>query len=152
MRNYWKSHNFKKIETGVINKMMEYAGKIPSDQSEIFLGLISGFANRVPTAATAYSSRDARFVMNVHARWEYPNDDDRCISWARRFFKAAAPYASQGAYINFMTEDEQGIGIAVAYDSNELSTYKNKDNIRSKKYFPNQSKYKTPHACVIKRQ
>jgi len=29
------------------------------------------------------------------------------IGWAREFFTATSKYASAGAYVNFMTEDEQ---------------------------------------------
>lgn len=116
-RNYWKSHNFTELEDGILSKMIEFGGKLPSMQCEIFIGLISGLANRIPANATAYSSRNAKYVMNVHARWEKPVNDDKCIGWARRFFKAAAPYASEGAYVNFMTEEEQN-RVASAYGPN----------------------------------
>jgi Berberine and berberine like len=35
----------------------------------------------------------------------------------REFFQASAPYASAGAYVNFMTEEE-GDRVAAAYGSN----------------------------------
>ena len=50
-------------------------------------------------------------------RWESTADDRRCIDWARAFFKASAPYAPAGAYVNFMTEDE-GERVTAAYGSN----------------------------------
>lgn len=75
-------------------------------QSEIFVGLIAGAPNRVAPDAMAYRHRDARFVMNVHARWEAPRDDDRCLAWARTLFDETAPFASAGAYVNFMTEEK----------------------------------------------
>jgi FAD/FMN-containing dehydrogenase len=53
----------------------------------------------------------------VHGRWDEAKDDQKCIAWAREFFKASAPYASAGAYVNFMT-DEEGDRIAAAYGSN----------------------------------
>ena len=43
--------------------------------------------------------------MNVHGRWETPEEVDDCISWARAFFDAATPYAVGGAYMNSMTDD-----------------------------------------------
>ena len=55
--------------------------------------------------------------MNVHVRWDDRADDARCIAWARQFFNAAAPHASAGAYINFMTEEE-GSRVAAAYGDN----------------------------------
>jgi hypothetical protein len=116
-RNYWKSHNFTEISDGAIDSIIQYAGKLPSPQCEIFIGHIAGAANRIAPDATVYAHRDAKFVLNVHGRWESTADDRRCIDWARAFFKASAPYASTGAYVNFMTEDE-GERVTAAYGSN----------------------------------
>jgi FAD/FMN-containing dehydrogenase len=116
-RNYWKSHNFTELSDGALNAIIEYAGKLPSPQCEIFIGHIAGAANRVAPDAMAYAHRDARFVLNVHGRWDSPAEDARCIEWARAFFRASAPYASAGAYVNFMTEEESG-RVAAAYGSN----------------------------------
>jgi FAD/FMN-containing dehydrogenase len=116
-RNYWKSHNFTELPDGALNSIIEFAGKLPSLQCEIFIGLIAGAPNRVAANAMAYGHRDAKFVLNVHGRWDETKDDQKCIAWAREFFKASAPYASAGAYVNFMTADE-GDRVAAAYGSN----------------------------------
>lgn len=116
-RNYWKSHNFKELSDGALDAMIEAAGHLPSPQCEIFIGLIAGAANRVPADAMAYAHRDAKFVLNVHGRWDLAADDERCIAWARAFFEASKPYASAGAYVNFMTEDESE-RVAAAYGAN----------------------------------
>jgi FAD/FMN-containing dehydrogenase len=116
-RNYWKSHNFTELSDGALDSMIEFAGKLPSPQCEIFVGLIEGAANRVPSNAMAYGHRDAKFVLNVHGRWDEAAQDETGIAWARAFFKASAPYASAGAYVNFMTEDE-GDRVAAAYGAN----------------------------------
>jgi FAD/FMN-containing dehydrogenase len=115
-RNYWKSHNFTDISDGTIDAILQFAGRLPTAQCEIFLGLIAGAANRIPADATAYGHRGTKFVLNVHGRWDHPADDARCIAWARDFFKASAPYASAGAYVNFMTAEETD-RIAAAYGS-----------------------------------
>jgi FAD/FMN-containing dehydrogenase len=116
-RNYWKSHNFTELADGALDSVIEYAGKLASPQCEIFIGLIAGAANRVAPGAMAYGHRDAKFVLNVHGRWDDAKDDQKCIGWARDFFKASAPFASAGAYVNFMT-DEEGDRVAAAYGSN----------------------------------
>lgn len=116
-RNYWKSHNFTELSDGALDSIIEYAGKLPSPQCEIFLGLIEGVANRIPSNAMAYGHRDAKFVLNVHGRWDQAAQDKTCIAWARAFFEASAPYASAGAYVNFMTEDEDD-RVAAAYGKN----------------------------------
>jgi FAD/FMN-containing dehydrogenase len=116
-RNYWKSHNFAELRDDALDCMMRFAGQLPSAQCEIFVGLIAGAPNRVPPEAMAYGHRDARFVMNVHGRWDDRVDDDRGVGWARQFFNAAAPFASRGAYVNFMTEEESS-RVAAAYGDN----------------------------------
>lgn len=116
-RNYWKSHNFMNLSDGALKVMIDYASKLPSPQCEIFLGLISGVSNHIFPDATAYEPRDAKFVLNVHGRWDEAGDDEKGIAWARAFFKASAPFASGGAYVNFMTEEESG-RVAAAYGAN----------------------------------
>ncbi len=105
-RNYWKSHNFVKLTDDVIRVLIESGINLPSPHCEIFIAAIGGQTGRVAPDAMAYSSRDANYVMNVHARWETPAEDDHCRQWARAFFDAAKPYASAGAYINFLSQDE----------------------------------------------
>jgi FAD/FMN-containing dehydrogenase len=116
-RNYWKSHNFTRLSDDAIDCMIRFAGRLPSSQCEIFVGLVAGTANQVLPDATAYFHRDARFVMNVHARWNARDDDETCIDWARAFFNASAPFASEGAYVNFMTAEESS-RVAQAYGAN----------------------------------
>jgi FAD/FMN-containing dehydrogenase len=116
-RNYWKSHNFNTLSDAAIDVVVDYAGKLPSAQSEIFLGLLGGQVNRTAPDATAYPHRDAVYVMNVHTRWSDAADDEWCIRWSRAFFADTAPYAAGSVYINFMTQEE-GNRIADAYGGN----------------------------------
>ena len=116
-RNYWKSHNFTELRDEALATVIAYAGKLPTPQCEIFIGHVAGAANRVAVDATAYVARDAKFVLNVHARWEDPKQDKACIAWAREFFDASKPYASGGAYVNFMTAEESA-RVQTAYGAN----------------------------------
>ena len=116
-RNYWKSHNLAALSDAAIDVITDYAGKLPSPHSEIFLGLLGEQASAAAPDAMAYPSRDAMWAMNVHTRWVDAADDARCIAWAREFFKMAAPHATGGVYINFLNEDESD-RIAAAYGPN----------------------------------
>ncbi len=116
-RNYWKSHNFSVLKDGLFDAVIEYIGKLPSPQCEIFFGGIGGATTRPAPTSAAYSHRDAQFVMNVHGRWVDQVDDEPCIRWARDFFKASAPFASGGVYVNFLTADE-GDRVSAAYGQN----------------------------------
>lgn len=105
-RNYWKSHNFSTLSDGLFDEVIRFIGTLPSNQCEIFFGAIGGATTRPASDATAWAFRDAKFVMNVHGRWDAASDDQKCVQWARDFFKASAPYASAGVYVNFLTADE----------------------------------------------
>ncbi|MDN4573947.1 FAD-linked oxidase [Pandoraea cepalis] len=124
-RNYWKSHNLAEIPDGLIDVLIDAIGHLPSPQCEIFFGQIGGQTGRVPVEATAYSSRDAQYVMNVHARWTDASDDDRCVAWARAFFESAAPFALGSVYVNFLTQDEaERIGAAYGPNYDRLVAVK----------------------------
>lgn len=126
-RNYWKSHNFAELSDEAIDTVIEYAGRLPSPQCEIFIALLGGEANRVAADATAYAHRDVNFVLNVHARWDEQSQDKTCVSWSREFFNAAAPYAMGGVYVNFMTQDETDrIGSAYGPNYDRLVQIKQK--------------------------
>lgn len=116
-RNYWKSHNFDELPDGLIDAALQAMASLPSPQCEIFFGQIGGRTCDVPVDATAYCGRDAKYVMNVHARWTDAADDERCVDWARTFFRAAAPYALGSVYVNFLTQDES-MRINAAYGPN----------------------------------
>jgi FAD/FMN-containing dehydrogenase len=117
MRNYWKSHDFHEISDGLIDVVVDHARRIPDPQTEIALAQLGGAVSRVPADATAYAHRDAQFVMNVHGRWADPALDATCVGWARQLFQAAAPFATGGVYVNFLTEDEQS-RVPAAYAGN----------------------------------
>ena len=106
-RNYWKSHDLTELKDGAIDTLIDYSGRLPSDATEIFVAHLGGAVNRLPTEATAYPHRDVEFVINVHARWDTPEEDASCVGWAREFFDASAPFATGGVYVNFMPDDEE---------------------------------------------
>ncbi len=105
-RNYWKSHDFKAVNSDVERILCDAIAKLPSDECEAFIGHLGAQINRVGAADTAYPHRDVEFVVNVHTRWRDAGDDRKCIDWARGLFDALTPHATGGVYVNFMPEDE----------------------------------------------
>jgi FAD/FMN-containing dehydrogenase len=116
-RNYWKSHDFTELRDDLITQLIRYAERIPDPQCEIAFAHLGGAVARIPLEATAYAHRNAQFVLNVHGRWSDPAKDAECIDWARELFRAAAPFATGGVYVNFLTGDEAE-RVRAAYGSN----------------------------------
>jgi hypothetical protein len=42
----------------------------------------------------------------VHGRWFSPDDDEAGIAWARKVYRETEPFATGGAYTNFLTAEE----------------------------------------------
>ena len=105
-RNYWKSNNFSKLSNEALDVMIASAAKLPGGECEIFVAQLGGAMARVAPTATAFVGRDAHYIMNVHGRWSDARDDERVRAWARKVFQDAAPHATGGGYVNFLTDDE----------------------------------------------
>ena len=105
-RNYWKSHMFDDLADELVDIFAEGLERLPTTESEIFVAQLGGAPTRIDPAATAYQHRKAAFMMNLHARWQNPAEDTRCIAWAREFFDRTERHAAGGVYSNFMPEDE----------------------------------------------
>ena len=103
-RNYWKSHHLKEISDPCIDKIIEFAASMPSEECEVFIPHMEGAPSRVPANETAFAHRNTPFVLNIHTRWQDPLDDEKCLAWARDFHKSTEPYA-QGVYVNFLSDE-----------------------------------------------
>jgi FAD/FMN-containing dehydrogenase len=117
MRNYWKAHDFRELSDGLIDLAVGHARRLPDPLCDIAFAHLGGAVSRVPGDATAYAHRDARYSLNVHARWADPARDAECVAWARELFQDAAPFATGSVYVNFMTQDE-GDRVRAAYGAN----------------------------------
>ncbi|WP_332899831.1 FAD-binding oxidoreductase [Haladaptatus sp. CMSO5] len=124
LRNYWKTHNFAELSDEVIDLALDYAANLPTPLSEIFFGQVGGAMARVSADATAYPHRDARYIMNVHTRWDNPALDDTCKVWAREYYNAQEPNAQGGAYVNFISESEGEEALAYGDNYDRLAELK----------------------------
>jgi FAD/FMN-containing dehydrogenase len=116
-RNYWKSNNFSALSDDALDLMIASAAKLPGPECEIFIAQLGGAMGRVKAADTAFVGRDANYIMNVHGRWSDAGDDERVRTWARKVFEDAAPHATGGGYVNFLTDDESE-RVAASYGIN----------------------------------
>jgi FAD/FMN-containing dehydrogenase len=105
-RNYWKSHNLDELGDGLLEVLLRHSRQAPSPHCEILLAQVGGAMARVAPDATAYAHRGASHILNVHGRWESAADDSRVMAWARDLYRDAAPFATGGVYVNFLTADE----------------------------------------------
>jgi FAD/FMN-containing dehydrogenase len=123
-RNYWKTHNFITLNDELIDRIVESATQLPSTQSEIFIAQVGGTVNRIGQDATAYPHRNIEFIMNVHTRWEEADQDNECVSWARDFYRSTKPFATGGAYVNFVSQGDDDLQNVYGENIKRLSAVK----------------------------
>ncbi len=103
--SYWKSGYLTELTDDAIAAAAGVAATVPSPFSLAELVLWGGAAGRVGADDTAFGQRDGRFIFNAISMWEDPSQSDPNVAWARAFFDALHPYATDGVYVNFLSDE-----------------------------------------------
>jgi hypothetical protein len=106
-RYYTKSGYFMSFDDTTIDLLVEAAGTVPSQQTQIEFAYLGGAAGQVDAKETAFGDRSAPFIMNLLANWAEASEDEAHISWVRGLFNKLRPAMKPGVYVNFMSGDEQ---------------------------------------------
>jgi FAD/FMN-containing dehydrogenase len=108
LQHYWKASFARELSDGAIAVHAEHGAKVPSIQSAVHLYPINGAVQRVGADDTAFSYRDVDYSPVIAGMWDSPADNAKNIAWVRAYHDALQPFSSDGGYINFMDDDDQG--------------------------------------------
>jgi FAD/FMN-containing dehydrogenase len=100
-RNYWRGEYMTELSDEAIDAFYEGAKQPVSPFNQMVLFRLGQAVSAVPDEASAFSHRDARYMVHPIAMWEDPADDERMIAHVREFSEAMAPYKTGGLYLNF---------------------------------------------------
>jgi FAD/FMN-containing dehydrogenase len=126
-RYYWKSNYFTDLPDGLIERLLEHVEEFPTPFSNVFFEHLGGAINRVDPDATAYPHRHPLFAITVSPVWTDPEDDDELIGWARRVYQDLEVYATEGVYVNVLSDEgEKRVREAYGDHYDRLRTIKNK--------------------------
>ena len=104
--NYWKSTFLPPMSESAIKTLLDCFESVPSPMTAVHLHHLGGAVNRVGEDATAYSHRDASFIMNLVSTWTDPAHSEKNIVWTRDTFTAMQKFAGEGGvYVNFLGEE-----------------------------------------------
>ncbi|MGZ4734678.1 MAG: FAD-binding oxidoreductase [Acidimicrobiia bacterium] len=103
--SYWKSGYLTDLSDEAIAAAAGVAAKVPSPFSLAEVVLFGGAVARVGADDTAFGQRDGRFLFNAISMWEDPSASEANVAWAREFFDALQPHATDGVYVNFLSEE-----------------------------------------------
>jgi hypothetical protein len=115
---YWKGDFVKSLPDEAIDAHIAQAAAAPSALSLMHLYPIDGAVRRVPGKATAWSARDATFSMVIAGIGSDPTQADALKAWGRAYWKVVHPFNLEGAYVNFMMDDEASDRIPATYGEN----------------------------------
>lgn len=107
LQHYWKANFARELNDGAIDVHAEHGSSVPSIQSAVHLYPIDGAVQRIGPHETAFAYRDVGYCPVIAGMWEDPADNDRNITWVRRYHDALRPFSVEGGYVNFMDSDDR---------------------------------------------
>jgi FAD binding domain/Berberine and berberine like len=117
---YWKGDFVKSLPDDAIDTHIAQAAKAPTELSLMHLYPIDGAVRRLPKDATAWSARDATWSMVIAGIASDPKQAEALKAWGRAYWKAIHPFNLEGAYVNFMMDDEAEGRVQATYGDNYI--------------------------------
>jgi FAD/FMN-containing dehydrogenase len=118
MQWYWKGDFVKSLPDAAIQAHLEHAAKLPSSLSLMHLYPIDGAVHRKASGDTAWNTRDAVWSMVIAGIDPDPGKAEQLKKWARDYWAAVHPFDLEGAYPNFMMDDEGEERIKASFGDN----------------------------------
>lgn len=115
---YWKGDFVKSLPDEAIDTHIAQAANAPSELSLMHLYPIDGAVRRVPKDATAWNARDATWSMVIAGIDADPAHAEALKTWGRAYWRTIHPFNLEGAYVNFMMDDEVQGRIQSTYGDN----------------------------------
>jgi FAD/FMN-containing dehydrogenase len=125
---YWKGDFVTSLPDEAIDTHIAQAARAPSELSLMHLYPIDGAVHRVPKDATAWNTREATWSMVITGIDSDPKRADALKTWGRAYWTAIHPFNLEGAYVNFMMDDEAEGRIQATYGEN----YKRLASVKAK--------------------
>jgi FAD/FMN-containing dehydrogenase len=116
--NYWKGGLMSQLSDEVIDVIVEYARRIPSPFSGVFIPHYHGAFSRVDKRETAYYHRDLQYEFLILSSWISPGDSELNIGWTRELFGAVQMHVRRAVYVNMLDRDEGEQRVQDAYGGN----------------------------------
>jgi FAD/FMN-containing dehydrogenase len=125
---YWKGDFVKELPDAAIDAHIAHAAKLPSALSGMHLYPIDGAVHRQAKDATAWGYRDAAWSLVILGVDPDPAKNPTLKTWVQDYWTAIHPFNLDGAYANFMMDDEGDARVRAAYGANydRLATVKKK--------------------------
>jgi FAD/FMN-containing dehydrogenase len=105
LKNYWKSSNVAELSDDAIDTMISFMESAPSMAPMVVIDQFGGAVARIPNDATAFGHRDAQYDLIIAAIWSEDAEEDAHVEWARSFWEAMQPFATDDVYVNYLSDE-----------------------------------------------
>jgi len=118
MQWYWRGDFVKTLPDAAIDAHLAQAAKTPSELSLMHLYPIDGAVQRIGKGDTAWNCRDATWSMVIAGIDPSPQNAAAVTQWTKSYWEAVHPFDLDGAYPNFMMDDEGDARLKATYGDN----------------------------------
>jgi hypothetical protein len=124
---YFKCPFLRELTDEAIRAIVDYAERLPTEQSQVVIEHMHGVASRVPVADTAFGLRRVHYSINIMPAWSDPAQAEKCIGWAQDFASTLTSFGASDAYVNYLGDEGQS-AVKASYGANHarLSRLKQK--------------------------
>ena len=106
IHSYWRTHYLNDLTDASIETIVEQTSHLKnlSPFSALHIHHWEGAISRVKPEETAFSHRNARFVINVVGLWMPEDDADKHIKWVKGFSDNVKQFSTGNIYLNFLAD------------------------------------------------
>jgi FAD/FMN-containing dehydrogenase len=116
LHSYWKSVYLDELTPDAVGMLADRATELSRlfPFSAIHVHHLEGAVSIQPPGGSAFSRRDARFVLNVLGVWTDTAAADAHIGWVRESYDSMLAYSTGDPYVNFLAAEGAG-AVRAAY-------------------------------------
>jgi FAD/FMN-containing dehydrogenase len=118
--HYWTGEFVPRLGPAEIDTVVGIGGSLPHHASVVQVIPFNAAPTRVDADATAFAHREESWLIHVLGQWDDPADTPRCLAWAREGRAALGAVGSGDAYLNLLTDDEDGDRIRAFWNEARL--------------------------------
>jgi FAD/FMN-containing dehydrogenase len=103
--HYWKAGFMNSLPDEAMDVAIEHFAHRSSLLTTLFFEHMHGAASRVPAEATAFAHRFDHYNFSAYGIWKDRSANDANVKWVQDFWKAARPFLSGRAYVNYLGQE-----------------------------------------------
>jgi FAD/FMN-containing dehydrogenase len=110
MRNYWRGEYLRELSDGAIETFLDHAPSLAAAGSPLTQALIFRIGQAIAAVSeddSAFSHRDANYLIHPLALWPDLAKDDELMSASRALAEAMRSFGTGAAYLNFTPEQDR---------------------------------------------